>query len=134
MSVLDSSVTPLNFGPGVTCIVQPSGQCCPVAVGPLKGPLHLRRSKLARCPLPASAVQTTPFRSMSMPRGVYPLTGDFGLLNGGSYTSASAVCGGLGPGTTRMIWPGPPLLSPERKIAPGADTQIDPSTGLGMTP
>ena len=65
------SVTPLNCGTGSGYSVQPSGQCCPVAFGPLSGPLHLRRSKLAMCPL-ASGSQATPLRSISNPRGEYP--------------------------------------------------------------
>src|SRR5262249_36037108 len=68
------------------------------AAGPFNGPLHFRRSKLARCPLD-SAVHTTPFVSRSIPRDPYP-------MSGGKYTSASAVCGGLGPGTSRMMYPG----------------------------
>ena len=60
----------LNRGPGTGCNVQPSGQCRPVvASGPLRT-LHFRRSKLAKWPLPASAVQMTPFESTSIPRGV----------------------------------------------------------------
>ena len=42
-----------------------------MAFGPLSGPLHLRRSKLARWPL-ASAAQYTPLRSTSPPRGEKP--------------------------------------------------------------
>ena len=34
-------------------MVKPSGQWSPVAFGPLSGPLHLRLSKLTRCPLEA---------------------------------------------------------------------------------
>ena len=41
--------------------------CWPVALGPFRGALTLRRSKLAMCPL-ASATQATPLRSTSMPR------------------------------------------------------------------
>src|SRR3990167_1507899 len=123
MSAFDSSPTPLKFGPGVRYSDHPSGQCCPVAAGPFST-VHFRRSKLARWLLPASAVQTTPLRSMSMPRGRYALTRDRGLLNGGSYTSASAVAAGFGPGTTRMMAPG----------TPGAAVQTEPSTGLGITP
>jgi hypothetical protein len=37
---------------------------------PLQLALALATSKLARCPLLASAVQITPFESTSMPRGV----------------------------------------------------------------
>ena len=89
--------------------VQPSGQCCPVAFGPLSGPLHLRRSKLARWPL-ASAAQNTPLRSMSPPRGEKP--GFFASLNGGSYTSAIAVDGGFAPGFSRTTAPGSPAPCP----------------------
>src|SRR5207249_7124054 len=112
-------MTPLNCGPGMGYSVQPSGQCCPVAVGPLSGPLHLRRSKLAKCPL-ARTVQTTPLRSMSSPRGENPCTSAFGLFQGSSYTSASAVAGGFDPGFSRTIEPG----------KPSTDPQIEPSAGL----
>src|SRR5439155_25636794 len=101
-------------GSGSGYSVHPSGQCCPVALGPLSGPLHLRRSKLARWPL-ASAVQYTPLRSTSPPRGEYP-----GI--GGSYTSASAVSGGFDPGFNRTTAPGKPSTLP----------QIEPS-GAGAT-
>src|SRR5207253_587558 len=57
---------------------QPSGHCCPVAAGPFSGPLHLRRSKLAKWPL-ASTVQTTPLRSTSRPRGENPCASRFPL-------------------------------------------------------
>src|ERR1700690_880288 len=63
-----ASVVPLKAGPGTGYNVQPSGQCWPVAVGPLST-LHLLRSKLASCPLPPSDVQTSPFVSKSTPRG-----------------------------------------------------------------
>ena len=66
---------PLNCGPGILNSVQPSGQSLPLAAsGPLSGPLHLRRSKLAMCPL-ASGVQTTPSVVMSMPRGLHAPSG-----------------------------------------------------------
>ena len=58
------------------------------------------------CPL-AIAVQTTPLRSISMPRGENPLTGVVPFI-GGSYTSASVVSGGFEPGTSRMTAPGKP--------------------------
>jgi hypothetical protein len=73
----------LKRGPGTGCSVHASRQCCPsTAAGP-ESTLHLRRSKLARWPLPASAVQMTPFESTSMPRGEYDAMPDAGS-NGGS--------------------------------------------------
>ena len=85
-----------------------------MAFGPLSGPLHLRRSKLPRCPL-ASDTQTTPLPSMSAPRAPKPGSGTL-------YTSVNAVSGGWDPGATRTTAPGFPIMAP----------QIDPSTGLGM--
>src|SRR5687768_2080243 len=80
-------------------------------MGPFSGPLHLRRSKLAMCPL-ASAAQYTPFRSTSPPRGEKPALGTAGLFHGISKTSVSAVCGGLDPGLRRKIAPGNPNIVP----------------------
>jgi hypothetical protein len=57
--------------------------CWPVAAGPLSVPLHLPRSKLARCPL-ASTVQTTLLLSTSIPRGAKPVTFAFGVFHGTS--------------------------------------------------
>src|SRR5207249_10232592 len=98
------------------------GQCCPVAVGPLSGPLHLRRSKLARCPL-ARAAHITPSRSTSAPRGEKPWTGAFGLLKGGSYTSASAVSGGVAPGLRRTTAPGKPSTDPQTEPSGAGATE-----------
>src|SRR5262245_10000720 len=106
---------PLKPGPGNLWKDQPSGQWSPVAFGPLSGPLHLRRSKLPRWPLP-SDTQTTPLLSMSAPRAPKP---GFGTV----YTSASAVSGGFDPGTSLTTAPGTASVEP----------QIDPSTGLGIT-
>ena len=52
-----------------------------------------------------------------MPRGEKPRRFGSGSRNGGSYTSASAVSGGFGPGSRRMTAPGNPRTEP----------QIDPS-------
>src|SRR6266550_2376820 len=65
---------PANPGPGYWYSVQPSGHWSPVALGPLSGPLHVRRSKLPRWPLP-SDTHTTPLLSMSAPRGPKPSAG-----------------------------------------------------------
>src|SRR4051812_8082570 len=124
-------LVPLNVGPGTGYSVQPSGQCCPVAVGPLST-LHLLRSKLARCELPPSDTQAIPLLSISTLCVRKPSTpGAFGLLNGGSYTSVRHVDGGLAPTTILMIFPGtaafmPPLTPPT--------IQTLPSIGLKPTP
>src|SRR3954453_7276106 len=98
-------------------MVHHSGQLCPLAYGQFSGPLPLRRSKLAKCPL-ASTVHTTPLVSMSSPRGENP------FATGTSYTSASVVAGGFDPGFSRTIRPG----------NPSTDPQIIPSAGLTVTP
>ena len=97
-----------------------------MAVGPFST-AHLPRSKLARCPLPPSAVQSTPLRSTSMPRPPWPhwLGSTSGFSNGGSYTSALQVSGGLSPRSSRTMLPG---TGRRRAI------QIEPSTGFGMIP
>src|SRR5205809_244164 len=82
------------------------------AVGPLSGPLHLRRSKLPRWPLDSDA-QTTPFLSISPPR--IPNAGA-GTLN----TSESPVAG-----SNRRNPGGPPKMP--------TVYQIEPSTGDGIT-
>src|ERR1700737_5143603 len=87
-----------------------------MASGPFNGPLHLRRSKLPRCPLP-SDTHTTPLLSMSAPRGPKP-------GNGTLYTSASAVAGGFAPGSSRTTAP----LPANTPTVP----HTEPSTGLGM--
>ncbi len=84
--------------------------------------MHLERSKLARCPL-ARATHATPFRSMSKPRGVKPSMGLPAESSGSSYSSASAVSGGFGPGSNRTTAPG----------YPKDDAHTDPS-GAGATP
>src|ERR1700730_13471808 len=66
MSVLRVSGAPWNEGPGFVYTVHPSGQCCPVAVGPLST-LHLRRSKLKISWAPRQFCQTTPLVSMATP-------------------------------------------------------------------
>ena len=71
----------------------------------------------------ASAAQTTPSRSMSIPRGEKPWTLASGLLNGGSYTSASAVSGGFGPGTSRTAAPGDPSTEPQTEPSAAGATE-----------
>src|SRR5262245_7986500 len=111
--------------------VQPSGHCWPVAFGPFSGPLHLRRSKLARWPLLANETQMMPLRSASMPFGLYAI-GPVDVLNGGSYTSVNIVEGGFGPGTSLTMLPG--TKSFFRGVPYVFAIQIEPSTGLIATP
>jgi hypothetical protein len=51
-----------------------------------------------------------------MPRGEKPSRGRPAASSGGSYTSASAVSGGFGPGARRITAPG--KLSAEPQVAP----------------
>src|SRR5438477_443363 len=69
-------------------------------------------------------VQTTPWVSMSRPRGEKPWTRAFGLFHGSSYRSAKAVAGGFEPGFSRTMEPGKPSTEP----------QTEPSAGLTVTP
>ncbi len=59
-----------------------------------------------------------------MPRGLH-------APSGGTYTSASAVSAGFGPGTRRMRKPGWLMRA---KPMPIDWPQIESSTGLGMIP
>src|SRR5258706_7144300 len=96
----------------------PSGQALLVAAaGPLSGPLHSRRSKLAKCPL-ASTAQSTPSVVRSAPRGEKPESGFFGSFQGISYISVSLVLG-----SKRIAVPG----------KPNTTDQIVPSIGLADT-
>ena len=69
-----------------------------------------------------------PFRSTSIPRGANPVwfASTFGFsIDGGSYTSATQVSGGLSPRSRRTSRPG---NGPVRVI------QIESSVGLAMMP
>ena len=79
------------------------------------------RSKLASWPLD-STVQTTPLLSTSMPRGAKPEPDAFGLLNGTSKYSVSAVAGGFAPGDEAPEAAGHALnRSPDRAVRSGRD-------------
>src|SRR5690242_21932282 len=110
--------TPLNCGPGIVCSFQPSGQAFPVAAfGPVSGPLHNLRSKLARWPL-ASTAHSTPSVVISAPLGANPESGFFGPFDGISYTSVSLVLG-----SKRIAVPGNPSTT----------AQMVPSAGFSDT-
>ena len=100
---------PLNVGSGSGWSVHPAAQWRPVcAAGPASGP-HFVRSKLARWFVPESAVQMTPLRSTSMPRGMKPsspLASTFQRSDGTSNTSALQLAGGSSPSTSRTMRPG----------------------------
>src|SRR5262245_10073390 len=109
-------VVPFSFGPSVSYNVQPSVHWLPsVFAGPFRS-LHLRTSKLARWLLAASAVQTTPLLSMSIPRGSKPGSG---TLN----SCVLHVAGAFAPRCRRMRYPGYRSLTPHTVS----------STGLGIT-
>src|SRR5262245_45038053 len=110
--------TPLRCGPGIVYSLQPSGHAVPVAaIGPVSGPLHRRRSKLAMWPL-ASTAHSTPSVVTSAPRGLKPESGFFGSFHGTSYISVSFVFG-----SKRVAVPG----------KPNTTAHTVPSKGLGLT-
>ena len=86
------------------------------------------RSKLAMWLLPDSAVQMTPLRSTSRPRGAEPVCSGSSAgfsMDGGSYTSAMQLSGGLSPRSRRISRPG---KGPVREIHTAS------SIGLAMMP
>src|SRR5689334_14579299 len=88
-------------------MVQPSGQCRPVDVGPLST-LHFERSKRPIWPEPKAA-HAIPLESISTPRTLVALCNPSGRVGGSKY-SVMQVSGGLAPVVKRTM---PVLLNGE---------------------